>query len=268
MARNEHPRNAQATPLFQLNSVMASHTVTIGTSRTTIIEATDDVVENPYRARYATSRDAGAMDSVVREAFGESVPNSATARDMRRKHTTYIVVTKTDLDADLNGEDRTERFGGWNFRFKSIFSSSSHHHDASPRSRAVAGLVGIWTPADQAHIMVIASRPGERRQGVGELLIIATLCESMKSRADHATLEVRRSNEAAQSLYRKYGFRDIGIRRRYYSDNHEDAVIMATPSFTNLDYLRTLQRRCKGYFAVRGDAELQVDPWDYLVLPE
>ena len=90
----------------------------------------------------------------------------------------------------------------------------------------------------------------------------------MKSRADHATLEVRRSNEAAQSLYRKYGFRDIGIRRRYYSDNHEDAVIMATPSFANLDYLRTLQRRCKGYFAVRGDADLQVDPWDYLTLPE
>jgi hypothetical protein len=103
---------------------------------------------------------------------------------------------------------------------------------------------------------------------VGELLIISTLCEAIKSGAANATLEVRKSNHAARALYRKYGFNDIGIRRRYYADNREDAVIMATPSFANLDYMRSLRRRCDSYFAVRGKTQLHVEIAQLLALPE
>src|SRR3989304_3389685 len=72
-------------------------------------------------------------------------------------------------------------------------------------------------------------RAAYRRQGIGELLLADTLDLALANRQEVVTLEVRRSNEAAQALYEKFGFLKVGARRRYYSDNHEDAIIMSTP---------------------------------------
>ncbi len=245
---------------------MTNPSVSVGSSNGVAVENGSNASPNPYRARYATNRDAFAIDFVIKEAFGATAPKSSAAREMKRKNTTYIVVTK-DSQGGHGGEVADYKMGmSWHRRLRSLVWTS----DIEPvqSSRSIVGLVGIWTPVDQAHIMVIASRPSERRQGVGELLTIATLCEAAKIGATNVTLEVRKSNGVAQTLYRKYGFNEIGIRRRYYSDNHEDAVIMATPSFANLDYIRALHRRCGGYFSSRGDTEIQVDPWQYLTLPE
>jgi ribosomal-protein-alanine N-acetyltransferase len=72
----------------------------------------------------------------------------------------------------------------------------------------------------------------------------------MENRQESVTLEVRRSNLGAQALYEKYRFLKVGVRRRYYSDNHEDAIIMSTPPIQDqvyrdyLDYMRdALERR-------------------------
>ena len=72
----------------------------------------------------------------------------------------------------------------------------------------------------------------------------------------------------ARSLYRKYGFADVGIRHRYYHDNREDAIIMSTPSFSDLGYRRSLRSRFTSYFSARGQTALQVDPMPFLTLPE
>ncbi len=231
-------------------------------------ESSTDTIFNPYSARYASNSDASDIDAVVRSVFGSSAPNSSVSREMRRKNTIYIVATKHD-QSQAFPEDGLSQNGerGWRNRIKSIFSSSHNGSGNRQNSSSIIGAVSIWTPIDQAHIMMIASHPDERRRGVGELLIIASLCEAIKIGANNVTLEVRRSNKAARSLYGKYGFSDIGIRRNYYSDNREDAVIMATPSFANLNYIRSLQRRCNGYFIVRGETELQVNPKQYLSLP-
>src|SRR4029077_15371328 len=92
---------------------------------------------------------------------------------------------------------------------------------------------------DEAHITTIGVRPALRGHGYGELLFATLLEISMNVGARRATLEVRVSNQPAQSLYRKYGFRVEGVRRRYYSDNNEDALIMwsdrlAAPEFIEL----------------------------------
>ena len=244
---------------------MANLSVSVGSSNDIAVKNGAEASPNPYRARYASNGDAFAIDFVIKEAFGATAPKSSAAREMKRKNTTYVVVTK-----DSQGSDVVDYAMGmsWHRRLRSLISVSGRKLEPLHGSRSIVGLVGIWTPVDQAHIMVIASRPSERRQGVGELLTIATLCEAAKIGATNVTLEVRKSNDVAQTLYRKYGFSEIGIRRRYYSDNHEDAVIMATPSFANLDYIRSLHRRCGGYFSARGDTEIQVDPWQYLTLPE
>ena len=227
--------------------------------------AFDEALENLYCARYATAADAAAMDYVVREAFGPSAPKSSSARDMRRRNTTYIVATNGNGNG-INGSGSDN--GGLSERLRSIFSASLGSLEPQKSTNNIVGLVGIWTAVDQAHIVVIATHPSERGRGVGELLLIATISEALKIGAANATLEVRKSNLVARSLYRKYGFSEVGIRHRYYHDNREDAIIMSTPSFSDLGYRRSLRSRCLAYFTARGRTDLQLDPMPYLSLPD
>jgi ribosomal-protein-alanine N-acetyltransferase len=92
----------------------------------------------------------------------------------------------------------------------------------------VIGFAGIWLMVDEAHVTTFAVDPAWRRRGVGERLLLALLDVSVARRAREATLEVRLSNMAARRLYEKYGFRPVGVRPRYYTDNGEDALIMTT----------------------------------------
>ncbi len=92
----------------------------------------------------------------------------------------------------------------------------------------VVGYGGIWLMVDEAHITTFAVLPLFRRRKVGERLLQRIFDVADEVGAEWLTLEVRVSNVAAQKLYEKYGFRRAGIRRRYYSDNSEDALIMWT----------------------------------------
>ena len=90
---------------------------------------------------------------------------------------------------------------------------------------------------DEAHITTFAVLPDWRRRGIGARLMLAVLRLSVELRASVATLEVRLSNVGARMLYQRFGFRPVGVRPRYYSDNGEDALIMTT------DLLRSPQMR-------------------------
>jgi ribosomal-protein-alanine N-acetyltransferase len=92
----------------------------------------------------------------------------------------------------------------------------------------VVGYGGMWLMADEAHITTFAVHPRWRRQRIGERLLLAFLDLARDRHAREATLEVRLSNMPARRLYEKYGFRPVGLRPRYYSDNNEDALIMTT----------------------------------------
>jgi ribosomal-protein-alanine N-acetyltransferase len=93
----------------------------------------------------------------------------------------------------------------------------------------------MWLMVDEAHITTFAVDSAWRRQGIGERLLLAFLDIAIERRAHEATLgaheatlEVRLSNLAARRLYEKYGFRPVGLRPNYYSDDREDALIMTT----------------------------------------
>ena len=92
----------------------------------------------------------------------------------------------------------------------------------------IVGYAGMWVILDEAHVTTIAVDPLHRRRRIGERLLVALIDESIRRGARWVTLEVRKSNLGAQSLYRKYGFKDIGVRKGYYSDNREDAIVMWT----------------------------------------
>ena len=91
---------------------------------------------------------------------------------------------------------------------------------------AVIGYGGLWLMVDEAHVTSVAVHPQFRGQGLGELLMLSLMEVALRLDARFVTLEVRVSNAVARKLYEKLGFRQAGIRPRYYTDNNEDAVVM------------------------------------------
>ena len=79
---------------------------------------------------------------------------------------------------------------------------------------------------DEAHIVTIATHPDYRRQRLGQLLLEQMIKRAHMGGAYDITLEVRAGNLAAQEMYKKLGFVTVGLRKRYYQDNGEDAVLM------------------------------------------
>ena len=104
---------------------------------------------------------------------------------------------------------------------------------SSQESIPLLGYGGLWLMGDEAHLCTLAVHPDWRRRGIGELLLIHLIGHATADNADMLTLEVRASNTVAQQLYEKYGFRALGLRKRYYSDNHEDAIRMGTRSLSS-----------------------------------
>ncbi len=90
----------------------------------------------------------------------------------------------------------------------------------------VVGYVGVWGIVDEGHITNVAVSPDYRRKNIGSLLIYHMLKATTQAGLVRHTLEVRAGNAPAQALYRKYGFEEAGIRKGYYQDNGEDAIIM------------------------------------------
>lgn len=88
------------------------------------------------------------------------------------------------------------------------------------------GYSGMWTIVDEAHITNIAVRTAYRGRHLGELLLRKMMVWAARLGMERMTLEVRATNRVAQSLYAKLGFLPAGVRKGYYSDNHEDAIIM------------------------------------------
>ncbi|TDL31212.1 ribosomal-protein-alanine N-acetyltransferase [Jeotgalibacillus sp. S-D1] len=94
------------------------------------------------------------------------------------------------------------------------------------KDNEVIGYCGLWLIMDEAHVTNIAIVPGQRGQKLGLTLMQKVLKLAKEAGAKTVTLEVRVSNDIARSLYRKLGFLEGGIRKNYYSDNGEDALVM------------------------------------------
>ena len=90
----------------------------------------------------------------------------------------------------------------------------------------IVGYIGVWFVVDEGHITNVAVHSKYRGKKIGDNLVKEMIQLCKQSNIVAMTLEVRASNSIAQNLYRKYGFKMGGIRKEYYSDNKEDAIIM------------------------------------------
>lgn len=109
---------------------------------------------------------------------------------------------------------------------KEIENNKFARYIIAKKGEVVIGYAGMWLILDEGHITNIAVHPEYRGIGTGKLLLEALIEICKIESVNSITLEVRKSNLVAQSLYKKYGFVEEGIRKEYYGDNREDAIIM------------------------------------------
>ena len=95
-------------------------------------------------------------------------------------------------------------------------------------TKDIVGYLGSWFIVDECHITNVAVNPVFRKQHIASQLLTNLIDKCYEKMIKYITLEVRISNNAAISLYEKFGFKSIGVRKKYYQDNNEDALIMFT----------------------------------------
>lgn len=138
----------------------------------------------------------------------------------------------------------TGLFSRWAGLFPWLRHSSDNGVDGAEDKSgfALCGYAGLWLMVDEAHVTTIGVHPRHRGQGAGELLFLGLVDIAQEMRAVRMSLEVRVSNLTAQALYRKYGLEIAGVRRRYYSDNGEDAYIMWSEPISSPEFKKRIAR--------------------------
>ncbi len=112
--------------------------------------------------------------------------------------------------------------------FNEINNELAKYYCSFNEKGEMTGYAGCWQILEEAHITNVSVSPDFRRKHIGEALLNAIIKSCYKEMIKYITLEVRVSNEPAIKLYEKYGFKSLGIRKGYYQDNNEDALIMWT----------------------------------------
>jgi len=216
----------------------------------------------PYSVRRSVPEDIAGMRQTEREAFPEQWPPTDFRRQIAKLQTLYLVAVRPWTPQELAGdqprreaEPKASRSLGSRVMARlgdaarSVGLGPIISNEVLPSPQYVAGFAGAWFVADETHIVSLGTRDSERRRGIADLLLMRISEGAVARGSRHVTLEVRKSNSAAIGLYRKHGFRETGLRERYYSDNGEDAVIMSTSPIQGEAYARMLASLARDHAA-------------------
>ncbi len=137
---------------------------------------------------------------------------------------------KSDVDNVIKIEESAYGEHHWSKEsfLNEISNDLARYYSAFDKNGDLVGYAGCWQILEEVHITNIAVSPECRRQKIGEKLLRKIIDDCYLNKAKYITLEVRVSNNAAINLYTKYGFKSLGIRKGYYQNNNEDALIMWT----------------------------------------
>ena len=205
----------------------------------------------PYSVRLMHKEDVDQVTEIDREAFPTQWPSPNYQHELQNRSTHYIVACdeeKTVEKPEVETLPEKDSMGPAS-RLRRLFSRRFLSNELPlPSSQYVVGFTSVWVITDEAHITNIAVRERYRRRGIGELLLISVIGLATEQKARTVTLEVRVSNTAAQSLYTKYAFTQVGVRKGYYTDrgyhigNTEDALLMSTQDITSAAFQAHLQQ--------------------------
>ena len=155
-------------------------------------------------------------------------------------------MTLADLDEVM--EIEPVAFGSHHWSRQSFANELSnpggHYYVACVAGKdELLGYSGFWLIGEEAHITTLAVHPERRRLHIGERLLLNDIHAANYVGANWMTLEVRVSNDNAQQLYFKYGFKSLGLRRNYYQDNSEDAMVLWTENIHASDFKALVRQR-------------------------
>lgn len=213
-----------------------------------------------YHIRLMHKEDCAQVTEIDREAFPSMWPPANYQNELKNILARYVVACDgaepvEPGKAETKAPPRTGLAGLLARLRKSL------GQDETPSSEQyVLGFVGFWILSDEAHITSISVRKSHFRRGIGEILLISAIELAAKMKARMVTLEVRVSNKEAQSLYLKYGFKRVGLRKGYYTDNKEDALLMSTDDINSALFQTCLKELKKAYRQQWG-TNLQPDHW-------
>tara|TARA_B100000029_G_scaffold513132_1_gene611760 strand:+ start:4737 stop:5384 length:648 start_codon:yes stop_codon:yes gene_type:complete len=202
----------------------------------TRVRTTTNELAFPFSLRPMVKDDIDQVSTIERESFPTLWPPTSYRKEITNKIAEYIVCV-----CDHEYLTVTKQSNGWRrwLRKKGRL--------VTVKKRLVAGFLGVWYMGGEAHIVTVAVKGEFRRRGIGELLLIGSLELATARDAQVLTLEARESNNIAKALYAKYGFLEAGLRKRYYSDNHEDAVIMTTPDIKTSGFQQFISEKKKEF---------------------
>jgi ribosomal-protein-alanine N-acetyltransferase len=212
-----------------------------------------------------TQDDVPEVSRLERHCFPNPWPASAYRRELQNpKQNTYVVIREVGPDTLSEGGETRQSNGdygrpdaqpGLPRRSLLPIALGRRHQDNGRDQGQIVGFVGMWLAFDEAHITTICVDLEHRGEGLGELLLLCIVDEAVTRGANWLTLEVRVSNHGAQTLYRKYGFSVQGTRKRYYSDNNEDALIMWSRPLGDAAFRAEIEER-RAALAVRLAGQL------------
>jgi ribosomal-protein-alanine acetyltransferase len=173
--------------------------------------------------RAMTSRDVRAASAIERAAYGPQSPRTEFRRELRNGLAQYLVAEPVESPAPASGS-RSARSRFRPLRLLRRWPLWRTHGGPAP-----VGFAGVWFTRDQLHLVTIAVDPGWQRRGVAALLLLRCVELAEEAALSSIALEVRPANTGARALYERFGLREVGRLRRYYSDTGEDAVLMLSP---------------------------------------
>ncbi len=190
------------------------------------------------RIRPMTPQDIKQVSLIEREAFPTLWPPTRLKNELDNRAARYMVAFEPGPETRSDGADAAPfKKAGLLKRVWSFIKDITLGTDPDDSTNDnILGFVGLRLITDESHITSIAVSESQRGQSIGELLIVSSIDMALKENSSVVTLEARVSNNVAQSLYEKYGFQRMGVRKRYYSDNGEDAVIMTTRPIRTDEY--------------------------------
>ncbi len=201
--------------------------------------------------------DISQVTEIDLEAFPTMWPLANYERELRTPLAHYIVAHEGSKTTEKTGVSVTREEGPTSLipRLQQLlrYKPTLNTEELSPVNKQyIVGFAGLWMMADEAHLTNIAVRRSHRQRGIGELLLISMIDLALDLKAHILTLEVRASNISAQSLYYKYGLSVVNVRQGYYTNNKENALVMASEDITLAAFQEHLNQLKKAHAARWG----------------
>ena len=198
-----------------------------------------------FTVRSLAKDDVHQTLEIEKEVFPNLFPPTSFHRELKNPNSHFLVATRnvfTKRKSPIHEVEARQR--GILHHFLNVIRRRRSRAVSNPEH--IVGFIGTWYMVDEAHIVSIGVRNEYQGQGIGNLLFLGAIDHAIKTGAETITLEVRPSNLKARNLYKKHGLSERGVRKSYYSDDREDAIIMTSEPIQMPEFTRRHQSLKRG----------------------